>query len=526
MKVNVILWFVNMAPSWGLLGGVGRAAWVVLAIIALLAAVGVIPSSPEPVLAITTDYTFASGGGTNKWAYEEDWTDWQEWAEGRPTSPDDFGTRLPATSGDYANLATSDNNRWQTQLTLLGWEWNSQLFLFNINEDRSAVTQIYVQWEGHGSNGWSYYTRLQIYNYTTGSWVTIRNEDDVDSDVTWTYTITSNCANYIEAGTGEVAILLMAECSALLWDVDCQTDYIRLQITAQYSPTVNSVSLWDTTPAEVTTMTPQVEYNVKVNITDNDTLNDLSTVKVTLYYDSDGNYSAGEVPTSGNTQTCAILTWTNGSGWSIDPSAGTTWVLVSGSCVAPTLTDTTGTFEFHFKPGKVATETTGSARWHIYAKATDSTARTGDNYRAGLNMNWYGEITGVSASVNFGTVALGSTDVISGTVSATYISNGAYDEQVKSSATWVGQTSGAVLTLNTSGSPGAGEIALKADDDSTLEGAAQVLSASYVTMDDTGTQTSESGDTVPNHLWLALGSSGIPAEEYQGTIYYRIADGS
>jgi len=304
---------------------------------------------------------------------------------------------------------------------------------------------------------------------------------------------------------------------------------VRDLVCADTSPSIDSVALWDTTPAAATAMTPQVEYNVKVAVTDNDTLNDLSTVKVTLYHDSDGSYSGAEVPSSGNTQTCAILTWTNGGSpaWSIDPSSSTTWSVVSGSCSAPTLTNTTGTFEFHFKPGKVATETTGSAKWHIYAKATDSTARTGDNYQANRTMNWYGEITGVTASVGFGTVALASSNTISGTVSATYISNGAYDEQVKSSATWTGQTSATTLNLITSGTPASAEIALKGDDDGTVDGAVQVLSASYASVDETGTQTGESGSTASNnHLWLTVGTAGVPAEEYQGTIYYKIADGS
>lgn len=512
-------------PSVGF-GAIGRWVSAVWVIAVLLAVLGTIPASPEPALAATSIYTFASGAGVNKWAYEEDWTDLEEiW--GHPNSPDDFGTAHPATSEDYANIATSNDSRWQTIMTTLVEEWNSQLFLFRISEDRTAVTQIYVEWEGRGSNGWLYYTQLKIFNYSTGSWLTIRSEDDVDSEVTWTHTISSSCSNYIESGTSEVAILLMCESPLLAWDADCQTDYIELQITYQATPTVNSVSLWDITPAEVTAMTPQVEYNVKVSVTDNDTLNDLSTVRVTLYYDADGSYSAGEVPSSGNTQTCAILTWTNGSGWSIDPGSNTTWVLVSGSCVAPTLTNTTGTFEFHFKPGKVATETTGSARWHIHARATDSTARSGENYQANRTMNWYGEITGLTAAVGFGTVAPGSVNAMSGTVSATYISNGAYDEQVKSSATWIGQTSGAILTFSESGNPGAAELALKADDDATLEGAVQVLSASHVAVDDTGTQTAESGDTAANnHLWLTLGSAAIPAEEYQGTIYYKIAKGS
>lgn len=295
------------------------------------------------------------------------------------------------------------------------------------------------------------------------------------------------------------------------------------------SPTVNSVQLWSTvgTPAETTTMTPLTEYNVKVDVTDNNTLNDLTTVKTTIYYDADGTYDAGDRPDTGNTQTGAILIWTNGGSpaWTIDPSASTTWSVNSGSSSAPTLTNSTGTFEFYFTPGKVAKETLEPDEWHVYAVANDGS--TGDAYQEDREMNWYGEIT-VSGTTSFGTVPLGSSGSPSGAVSVTYIANGAYDEQIKSDTTWVGQTSSGTISLYTSGtSPGSAQFALKADDDNTLADAIQVLSASYVAIDESGTQTAESGDTqANNHLWLWLGSTGLLSEEYQGSVYLKIADGS
>ena len=295
------------------------------------------------------------------------------------------------------------------------------------------------------------------------------------------------------------------------------------------TPSVTSVALWTTGggAAATDTMTPLVQYNVKVAVTDNNTLDDLSTVTVYLYHDADGTYDTGDRPGTGNTQTCAILTWTNGGGWSIDPDASTTWAIVSGSCTAPTLTNSSGTYEFNFTPGKVSTETPGAGEWHIYAVADDGTA-TGDSYQEDRELNWYGEITSLTATVSFGTVALGCTSSISGTVSATYIANGAYDEQVKSGATWTGQSTAATLSLCTSGtSPAAAEFAMTTDDDGTEAGAELVLSASYTSIDEAGTQTGEAGDTAGNnHLWLYLGSSNIPAEEYQGTVYYQISDGS
>ena len=292
-----------------------------------------------------------------------------------------------------------------------------------------------------------------------------------------------------------------------------------------------TVALWDTAgPAEATAMTPQMEYNVKVDVTDDNEMDDLSTVTVTIFYDADGTYAAEDVPVVGHTQTASILTWTNleTDTWTMDAvSEAGSWSIVSGSCVPPSMTATTGTFEFHFIPGKVATETDATSKWHIYAEADDGTG-TDDNYQDNRTMNWYGEVTSVTGAVSFGSVALGSTDTIStSAVNATYIANGAYDEQVKAMTPWVGQTSATELTLDITGSPGAAEFSLKADDDNTLAGAVQVLSAAYTAIDETGILTDEDGDTpVDNYLWLSLGDSGIPAEEYQGTIYYLIANGS
>ena len=298
---------------------------------------------------------------------------------------------------------------------------------------------------------------------------------------------------------------------------------------ANVAPTVGSVALWTTggSPAATDNMTPQVEYNVKVAVTDNNTLDDLSTVQVTIFYDADGSYAAEDVPSVGHTQTAAILTWTNGGSWTIDAvSGGGSWSIVSGSCVTPTLTSSSGTFEFHFKPGKVAHETAGSDKWHIYAKADDGVS--GDNHQDNLTMNWYGEMSAPNpSSVDFGSVTPGTDfgdPTKEGPISITYISNGDYDEQVKTTATWTGDPSG-TATLNTGGSPEANEFSLKADDADSLP-AGGLVDTGGVTIDDTGTLTAEGGDTAgANYLWLKLGTPFTDAT-YSGTITYIIDNGS
>jgi len=303
-------------------------------------------------------------------------------------------------------------------------------------------------------------------------------------------------------------------------------------------PTVDAVALWDTeaTPQAATAMDPQVEYNVKVDVSDSNTLDDLTTVTVTIFYDADGTYDAGDVPDAGNVKTAAILTWTNATPdtWEIDAVSGAgSWSIVSGSCVTPDLGNSTGTFEFHFIPGAVATETDATSRWHIYAEAADS-AGTGDNHQDNRTMNWYGAVTVNTATVDWGSVSPGM-DFAEGDpseeagISVTYIANGAYDEKVAASASWTGAPSG-TATLNEAGTPGANEFSLKADDTGTLpsgsNGLVKATTTGYITIDDTGTITDESGDTVTtNSLWLKLGTPFTGAT-YTGSIYYQIADGS
>jgi len=252
----------------------------------------------------------------------------------------------------------------------------------------------------------------------------------------------------------------------------------NISVTANFvinAPTIGTVALWTTggSPVETTSLTPQVEFNIKIPVTDNDTLNDLVTVNATLYYDSDGTYSEGEVPTSGNTQTCAILTWTKSTNTlTIDSGSGSSWAVNNSSSIFPSLSGTSGTFEFHFKPGKVATQTTGSAEWHIYVKATDSITNTGTGNKQNLTMNWYSEIVVNTGTVDWGNVtaglefAEGDPSEEAG-ISVTYICNGAYNQQAKASTPWTGSPSG-TATLNTGGTPGANEFSLKANDDGSL----------------------------------------------------------
>jgi hypothetical protein len=282
-------------------------------------------------------------------------------------------------------------------------------------------------------------------------------------------------------------------------------------------PLVNSVDLTDNASVSATAMDPQTEYYVEVSVTDNQTLEHLTSVELTIWYDADGDHTP--VPTSVDNQTCAIITWTPANTWTLAAmGAGSTWSITNGT--TPTLTNNTGTFIFHFTPGKVATENAGSDDWDITAVATDSALGADDESQTGLDMNWRGEINSVSASVNFGSVSLGAQD-LSSALTATYICNGDYSEQAKTDAQWVNV--GYTIDLENSGAPGDNHFRLDVNDESNSAPETQLTNA-YVDIDNNETITSENGVTNASiYLWLTLGTSGVPSGTYTGDINFAIS---
>jgi len=410
----------------------------------------------------------------------------------------------------YNRLGVSDNN-YDPTIEYHTWQSPGQTH---------TARKLYIRRSGTGNtndtwgiyystNGGANYTSIEIelINPAKDNTEAVTIDTGLDLSNLWVKISTSKSAEP-DGGFADI------------WDIWLEGDY-------QAHPANVSVELLTTggSPSATSSMTPQVEYNAKVYVEHANNLDDLTTVTVRVFYDADGTYTAGDESGSADTHTLAILTWTNGgSPWSIDPSTSTTWELVGGNCVEPTLTATSGTFEFHFKPGKVATETIAPAKWHLYAEADDGTTTDSDTDE-NKDMNWYGEIAVNTVDVTWGPIAPG-TDFGDSTkqtaISVTYIANGAYNEKVAASSSWTSASGNA--TLDAGGNPGANEFSLKADDTAILESAVLVAAApTYVTIDDTGTQTTESGDTITtNTLWLKLGTS-LNKDVYAGTIYYRIA---
>lgn len=275
------------------------------------------------------------------------------------------------------------------------------------------------------------------------------------------------------------------------------------------------------------TILPEQPNTITIPVSDANTLADIESITVYLYYDEDGDFVAptgAEVP---NVHTFVVLTWTPEDGWTIEPT-GTMWEIDTANCVTPDLGLTSDEFVLSYIPSPVAQESVSSvtAEWHLYVVVDDGST-TDSSYTEGLEMAYYSSVTINTAGIHWGEVTPGmdfqegAPSEIEG-ISVTYICNGAYDEQIASTATWTGNESTATLTayaLN------ANEFALRADDTTNLGGAVTVAEA-YTAIDDTGTITEEAGDTVTtNSVWLKL-NAAFADDTYAGAIYYQIAQGS
>lgn len=273
-------------------------------------------------------------------------------------------------------------------------------------------------------------------------------------------------------------------------------------------------------------LTPQVIYYVKVTVSDANTLNDIKQVKVKLFYDVGGTHPDPATITAGNEQTAAIFTWTKvGNTWSVDAGAGTSWAIVAASSVTPAMTANSGDWIFAIKVGKTATESLAPNDWDLSASATDQADHAASHHLWGKSVLWYGETRINTADVNFGEVALGSgfgADVNKVTgFGATWVSNGDYYTELKSSATWTGTSN--IATLDPNGNcVNANEFALRGYYMDVF-GSSYLLNSTGVRTRD-GVQTLETGFSVTaGTFWLKI-APVFPVDVYSGSITFVIVN--
>lgn len=297
-------------------------------------------------------------------------------------------------------------------------------------------------------------------------------------------------------------------------------------------PSVDAVTLL------ATEMTPQLQYDVSITVSDANTINDLTSLEFKLYYQDQGG-----VPSEtqfddavADVHNCAVITWTPDdpggttyTGSTTFAPTGTTWAFLPATVPngPGDFNQTSFTFHFTLTIGKVATQTTGPALWHLAARATDLGGSSDFNYDPeGAAMSFYGEISGLSGvSVDWGTMNPGtdfaSTErMLNATV--VYVANGHYEKKVKSSPTWSGADNVAMLDP-TGECAGSNQFSLKAYITNDLDQAI-LVDADGITVDSSGGQTGEAGDTIStNTLWLKL-APVFAKDTYTGTITYIISN--
>ncbi|GAG43479.1 unnamed protein product, partial [marine sediment metagenome] len=202
-----------------------------------------------------------------------------------------------------------------------------------------------------------------------------------------------------------------------------------------------------------------------------------------------------------------------------------TWTILTANCTKPNnMSNASGEWIFCMMAGKVAAEATGTDDWDLFAEAGDDVG-TGNFTVNGKGMNWYGEIS-TAATAPFGDVDNDSgfadnTNEITD-ISVNYISNGDYDQQVKSDAIWTGSSETADYDATGACSSGQ-EFSLMAYISDTFGSAVQV-DTTGVSIDNTGTITDEDGDdATTNTLWLRI-ALVFSNDSYSGNIVYIIAD--
>lgn len=328
------------------------------------------------------------------------------------------------------------------------------------------------------------------------------------------------------------------------------------------APEIESIQIYEKdTEIVPTTLTPQQEYDIKVTVSDADTLDQLEKIQVRLWYDESGVGSTSyyftqamlvAVPAyggNGDFRNLLSIEWNRApNNAAIDVSLqnfGSSWSLTES--VLPT-DFTANTFEFIFtvKVGKVARETIGDAKWQLSATVKDQ-----GNLQAylayepnmgifGIGMNWYGEITvppdyeivweDAAASMDFNHSRAVEQVFFAGN-SLNIISNGDYIEQVKSVGIWDGSDdTTATLVTGEQGNPlsGSREFALKIDvlNDSFV-GNPPSISTDFTNTRQSGIQTWDVGDDIDDYYMFLKLSNGFEEKiTYSGSLTFGVVNAS
>jgi len=321
---------------------------------------------------------------------------------------------------------------------------------------------------------------------------------------------------YVSIATMLVAILAATAMPAMAATDGSSTGSFELGSAA---PTVGVVELYDADHnSTVSTLTPTTEFAVKITAGDVNTIADIDAITVVIKAQG---YSGTTTDVSYN----ATYRWTT-SGWALIGPTDTQWTCESG-IVPADMTAMSDDWYVNFKLSEAATS---KANWDITVTADDDES-TGTNSKTGIPMDFYAEISAVDTSYSFGGVTLGASGLpIIGDdqdVDVNVTANGNFKLYSKSDATWIGNGTGGVATVNPN-ALNSGEIQLCDGKNATFGDGGRVQvdgGVGYYWIEDFGNEegpTAEVGENRGIYQWLSVASSGLLPDTYHGTYYVQI----
>jgi len=181
----------------------------------------------------------------------------EEYPEDGFSGPTDTG-ESEATNTDYDNIESDNGVRWETAGATNDGEYDSQLYQFFVDEDKSSISQLDFKWSGYGEIEAGYNTTFYAYDYDGTQWVQLDQADfATTTDQDLTHAESSDPGKFIDTD-GEVTLMVKTKkyaadlcetcsCSGSSYEtISCSGDTVYVDCNADkcWSPTAGSTYVW------------------------------------------------------------------------------------------------------------------------------------------------------------------------------------------------------------------------------------------------------------------------------------------
>ena len=275
---------------------------------------------------------------------------------------------------------------------------------------------------------------VQWWNATSSTWLTIIASLSANQ---WNNV---SVTTYLTAATFTIKFIdgtKTSDTSQSTWNKDACL--LHTWDIANAAPTVADLrlSLISDTVNITTGITVNTWYDWEANVTDAETLNDISTVTIriannpslAISADSAG-YNESSVYWFRYTNTTDIWEWYSGAAW----TATSNWI--DGNCTNPTKTETNGFYLFRIRLSKVARY---SSSWEFAALATDSVSNTATKTFTGISIAKYDELVMITTTHTWTNINIGGVNVLvdEGAILFNVSCNYNFKLQAQSNSSWV-----------------------------------------------------------------------------------------